>query len=177
MLAAMTVHPEIVVARWRGHGASSDSELAGLLAAYHLQTEAEKGSAVVDLAELPERYRAEVLEPSAAFADDIVLVAMSGGVAVGCAVVTAPAQRRTEIKRLWVDPAVRGRGVASALVKACLEHAADVGVDTVRLSVWAWRTDALRVYERIGFTVVDSWDSRDRLVCMEQAVHPSRIRS
>lgn len=167
MLAVMAGQREIVVARWTGHSASAENALAELLAAYHLQTEAEKGAAVADVAGLPERYRAEVLDPRAAFASDVVLVAMNGQDAVGCVVVTAPAHGRTEIKRLWVDPAMRGRGIASALVRACLEHAAESGIGAVGLSVWRWRADAIAVYERIGFTVVDSWDARDQLVCME----------
>lgn len=167
MLAAMTDQRGIVVARWPGHSTSAENGLAELLAAYHLQTEAEKGTAVADVAGLPERYRAEVLDPRVAFASDVVLVAMSGEDAVGCVVVTAPIQGRTEIKRLWVDPAMRGRGVASALVRACLERAKESGIGTVGLSVWGWRTGAIAVYERIGFTVVDSWDAREQLVCME----------
>ena len=107
MLAAMTDQREFVVARWIGHSASAENGFAELLAAYHLQTEAEKGVAVADVAGLPERYRAEVLDPRTVFASDVVLVAMSGEDAVGCVVVTAPAQGRTEIKRLWVDPAMR----------------------------------------------------------------------
>jgi ribosomal protein S18 acetylase RimI-like enzyme len=169
MLAAMDDQREIVVARWPVQSASAPNGLAELLAAYHLQTEAEKGVAVTDVAGLPERYRAEVVDPRAAFASDVVLVAMRGEDAVGCVVAAAPAQGRTEIKRLWVNPVMRGRGVASALVRACLEHAEETGIGTVRLSVWRWRTNAIAVYERIGFAVVDSWDARDQLVCMERA--------
>ncbi|MDF6023012.1 GNAT family N-acetyltransferase [Streptomyces sp. JH34] len=143
---------------------------AALLAAYHLQTQAEKGEAVADADRLPERYRAEVLDPDAAFADDAVLVASHRNTAVGCLVVTAPVGGRCEIKRLWTAPEFRGRGIASGLIGAALAHAADAGVSTVRLSVWEWRTDAIALYERHGFTVTDPWDARDRLVCMERAV-------
>lgn len=169
MLAAMTDQPAVVVTRWPASGASPRTGLTDLLAAYHLQTEAEKGVPVGDVAGLPERYRAEVLDPQAAFASDVVLVATIGDDAVGCVVVAAPADGGTEIKRLWVNPAVRGRGVASALVRACLDHAKQTAVGSVRLSVWEWRKDAISLYERIGFTRVDSWDARDRLVCMEHA--------
>lgn len=166
----MTDHREVVVARWPVPGASAQHGLAELLAAYHLQTEAEKGVPVAAVADLPERYRTEVLDPLAAFVSDVVLVAMSGQDAVGCAVVAAPAHGRTEIKRLWVTPALRGRGVASALVRACLDHAGQTGLGSVRLSVWRWRKDAIALYERVGFTAVESWDARDQLVCMERAV-------
>ncbi|MDR6980770.1 putative acetyltransferase [Streptomyces sp. 3330] len=144
--------------------------LAGLLAAYHLRTQAEKGEAVADADALPDRYRAEVRDPGAAFADDTVLMAMSGDTAAGCLVLTAPADGRSEIKRLWTDPAFRGRGIASALIGAALAHAAENGVGTVRLSVWEWRTGAIALYERLGFTIASSWETREQLVCMERAV-------
>ena len=144
--------------------------LAELLAAYHLRTEAEKGEAVVDVDGLPDRYRAEILDPRTAFADDVVLTALSGDTAVGCLVVTTPVGGRSELKRLWTDPAFRSRGIASSLVSAALAHSAESSVSTVRLSVWKWRAGAIALYERLGFTVVESWEERDQLVCMERAV-------
>jgi ribosomal protein S18 acetylase RimI-like enzyme len=93
-------------------------------------------------------------------------VALDGTTAVGCLVVTVPVAGQSEVKRLWTDPAHRGRGIASALVSAALAHSADNGVATVRLSVWKWRTDAIALYERHGFTVTESWDSREDMVCM-----------
>ncbi|WP_189135955.1 GNAT family N-acetyltransferase [Wenjunlia tyrosinilytica] len=164
----MTDRPETVVARWPVRSPSGPDGLAGLLSAYHLQTEAEKGAAVADVAALPDRYRAEIVDPRAVFARDAVLVALRGEETAGC-VVVAPAAGWTEIKRLWVTPPMRGQGVAAALVAAALKHAGKTGAGTVRLSVWNWRTDAIALYERFGFTVVGSWDTRDRLVCMERA--------
>jgi putative acetyltransferase len=118
---------------------------------------------------LPERHRAEISHPRTAFGNDVVLLAVSGDVPVGCLVVTA-ADGCAEVKRLWTDPAFRGRGVASGLVGAALAHAARSGADTVRLSVWSWRTSAIALYERLGFTVTESWDEREQLVCMQRAV-------
>ncbi|GAB2617665.1 hypothetical protein GCM10027168_57550 [Streptomyces capparidis] len=158
----------VAVVRWPGSCGRGGP--GALLAAYHLATQAEKGEAVADAGALPDRYRAEVADPRAAFAGDTVLLAVSGDTAVGCVVVTAPAGGRCELKRLWTAPAFRGRGVASGLVGAALARAADSGAGTVRLSVWRWRTGAIALYERFGFTVTESWDERDGLVCMERAV-------
>lgn len=172
----MTDQREVAVVRWQGQGHGQEPSgrpgLSVLLAAYHLRTQAEKGEPVADAALLPDRYRSEVLDPRAAFAGDTVLVASGADTdaLVGCLVVTAPVDGRCEIKRLWTTPSARGRGIASALVNAALAHAAADGVRTVRLSVWQWRTDAIGLYERLGFTVVAPWDERDRLVCMERAV-------
>ncbi|MBL0888685.1 GNAT family N-acetyltransferase [Myceligenerans indicum] len=165
----MTEHHDVVVRRQDQDPRDQDG-LASLLAAYHLQTQAEKGQRVADVDRLPERYRAEILDPAAAFADDAVLVASSGQAVVGCVVVTAPVDGRCEIKRLWTAPELRGRGIASGLVDAALAQAADSGAGTVRLSVWQWRAGAIALYERLGFTATDSWDGRDQLVCMERAV-------
>ncbi|XVS67143.1 GNAT family N-acetyltransferase [Actinosynnema sp. CA-299493] len=153
---------EITVSRWR------DQALAPLLLAYHLRTEAEKGVAVSAVGDLPPRYRTEVLDPRAAFAADAVWVAETGGNAVGCVAASASTGGSLEVKRLWVDPACRGRGAAKALVGVVLGHAADTGAVSVRLSVWHWRQDAIGLYERLGFTRVDSWDDRPGLVCMER---------
>ncbi|MFC8798262.1 GNAT family N-acetyltransferase [Promicromonospora sp. NPDC057138] len=144
--------------------------LPALLTAYHLRTEAEKGVPVSDVEVLPARYRAEVADPRSAFADDVVLVARCGNRPAGCLVVTAPVAGRSEIKRLWTDPELRGRGIASALIDTALTQAVEGGVSTVALSVWSWRAGAIRLYERLGFAVVDAWDERDDLVCMERAV-------
>lgn len=166
----MTDQRELVIVRRPGQDPSVRGGLSALLAAYHLQTQAEKGDAVADADRLPDCYRAEVLDPGAAFADDVVLVALSGDTVVGCLVVTAPVGGRCEVKRLWTAPGFRGRGIASGLVSAALAHAEDGGVSTVRLSVWQWRAGAIALYERLGFTVTESWDARDQLVCMERAV-------
>ncbi|MFF4098782.1 GNAT family N-acetyltransferase [Streptomyces sp. NPDC001903] len=166
----MTDQGEVAIVRWPDHSPSAEDGLAGLLTAYHLGTEAEKGGAVADVHGLPERYQAEVLDPRTAFVDDAVLLALSGDTVAGCLVVTAPTGGRSEIKRLWTDPAFRGRGIASGLLGAALAHAAENGVSGVRLSVWKWRTGAIALYERLGFVITESWDERDQLICMERAV-------
>ncbi|THA46067.1 N-acetyltransferase [Streptomyces sp. A1136] len=166
----MTDQREVAIIRWPGQAPSARDGLAELLAAYHVQTQAEKGEAVADVDGLPDRYRVEIADPQAVFVDDVVLLASSGGTAVGCLVVTAPVDGRSEVKRLWTDPAFRGRGIACSLVSAALVHAAESGVSAVGLSVWKWRAGAIALYERLGFTVTESWDERDQLVCMERAV-------
>lgn len=144
--------------------------LTALLTAYHLRTEAEKGVPVDDVAALPARYLAEIADPRSAFAGDTVLLARCGDASVGCLVVTAPVAGRSELKRLWTDPDLRGRGVASRLIDAALTQVADAGVRTVALSVWRWRAGAISLYAKLGFAVVDPWDERADLVCMERVL-------
>ncbi|KJL22574.1 Mycothiol acetyltransferase [Microbacterium oxydans] len=146
-------------------------EVGAAVRAYLLQTEREKsqqegGSEPDPSGALPERYRCEVDDPSAAYAGHRVRVAQLGESVVGV-VVLSVSDDVAEIKRLWAVPEVRGRGVGSALLDAALHDARDLGTARVRLSVWDWRTGPVRLYESRGFQRVPSWDDRERLVCME----------
>ncbi|MFJ9767347.1 GNAT family N-acetyltransferase [Streptomyces erythrochromogenes] len=165
----MNVHTPAAVVRTPGALLGDPAALTALLTDYHLSTEAEKGLPVADATRLPARYRAEIRDPRAAFADDTVFLAVDEGVPAGCLVLTAPDAGTAEIKRVWTDPARRGRGLASVLLRAATAHAAASGVATVRLSVWSWRTPAIALYERSGFRTTGSWDPREDLVCMEYA--------
>ena len=158
--------------------------VSGLLRDYHLQTEHEKAlhgvtaggvtaggvtAGGVAGAALPARYRVEVDDPAEAFAGADVAVAEDDVGAVGV-VVLQPSGRDVELKRLWVAPAGRRRGVAAALMTYASEHAERAEADGLRLSVWDWRSDALALYRSQGFTVEPSWESRERLVCLRRAL-------
>ncbi|MEE1738331.1 hypothetical protein [Streptomyces sp. BE147] len=62
------------------------------------------------------------------------------------------------MKRLWVDPPVRGRGVASALVEGAPAHAArSGGGHRLRPSVWSRHRRHRAARARAGFTAAGSW--------------------
>lgn len=145
--------------------APGDPRVPALLAAYHLGTEAEKGQPVDTVDGLPAVYRAEVRDPRAAFADATVLLAEGpGDAAAGLVVLTGGG----EIKRLWVEPGARGRGVARALTAEALRRAEAAGARSVRLSVWPWRERAIALYRRLGFETARPWDDRPGLLCLEK---------
>jgi len=62
---------------------------------------------------------------------------------------------RAELISMWVDPAFRSRGVATALVTAIARWGASTGAATLALSVMADNLAARRTYERNGFAVSD----------------------
>lgn len=137
-----------------------------LVAAYLHQTETEKAEhALADRRDdgmLPARYQSEVDDPAAAFASSTVLLGVTDREAVGMVVLFSDAGAGS-IARFWVDPSHRGHGVGRCLLAEALVRLPR----PVRLSVWDWRSPAIHSYERSGFAVVSSWDSRERLVCME----------
>jgi ribosomal protein S18 acetylase RimI-like enzyme len=87
------------------------------------------------------------LSPSATF----VLETTTGpeGIAAGVPDSTDPAV--VHLMAMWVHPALRGSGAASALVQAVLAWAEEQGARLVRLSVIDGNHRARRLYERHGF--------------------------
>jgi RimJ/RimL family protein N-acetyltransferase len=55
---------------------------------------------------------------------------------------------------LWLDPAVRGRGLARPLVAAAVDWARQQHVRTITLRVASGNLAARAVYESLGFTLV-----------------------
>jgi ribosomal protein S18 acetylase RimI-like enzyme len=79
------------------------------------------------------------------------LVAQVSGEPVGCAALRPFAPGIGEIKRMWVAPQARGRGVARKLL-AALEHAArDRHLRVVRLDTHSSLAEALQLYRTSGY--------------------------
>lgn len=59
-----------------------------------------------------------------------------------------------ELKRMYVRPSARGRGIGTVLGSAALEAARDLGYRAVRLDTVADMEAAAAVYERLGFSEI-----------------------
>ena len=57
----------------------------------------------------------------------------------------------SELRRLYVETALHGRGVGRALLEAALAHPRLAGASRVRLQVWERNERAVRMYEAAGF--------------------------
>lgn len=79
-----------------------------------------------------------------------VLVATLEGMVVGYAVLVCQSGD-TELANLAVDPARRRQGIASALVRGCLEILRDRGEPWVFLAARASNEEAARLYAAFGF--------------------------
>jgi GNAT superfamily N-acetyltransferase len=79
------------------------------------------------------------------------VVAWEEGVAVACGGLARYDEREGEIRRMYVVPEARGRGV-SKLVLAALERAArELGYEALRLETGDRQPEAIGLYERAGF--------------------------
>ncbi|SCL21735.1 Acetyltransferase (GNAT) family protein [Micromonospora pallida] len=112
-------------------------------------------------AELDARYGNDDHEPGAApTAEDIgvFLVARDAdGAAVGCGALRLLGPDSAEIKRMYVEPAVRGTGAAVAILRALEHEARHRGVVKLLLETGTAQPDAMRFYEREGYDRIDNF--------------------
>ena len=100
--------------------------------------------APIDRERIRSRWKAELTDGT----DGVVFVAEVEGKIVGSASV-----RGTSVAELGmsVAPGWRGKGIGSALLKACIEWARQVGAHKVSLQVWPHNEAALGLYRKFGF--------------------------
>jgi GNAT superfamily N-acetyltransferase len=100
-----------------------------------------------EIAELPQSQ----LMPGAGYLVAWIDGQPAGGVAIRPLPEVLP-ERATELKRLWVREAARGRGIAEALVKAVIDQARAMGSTALYLDTEPERMPAaVRLYRRLGF--------------------------
>ena len=100
---------------------------------------------------------ASLMQPHVKFA----VARNAQGVAVGCAAIVL-SKEYGEIKRMYVQPAGRGRGTARGLMNVLEQAAVEAGCPKMVLESGPAQPEALRLYERHGFSVCGPYgDYRD----------------
>ncbi|WP_306205631.1 GNAT family N-acetyltransferase [Actinoplanes sp. RD1] len=106
-------------------------------------------------AELDARYGTDDHEPgtppSAADIDVFLVATDDAGEAVGCGALRRLGPGTAELKRMYVIPASRGSGVATALLRALEAAAVARGWTTVKLETGPAQPEAIRFYQRCGY--------------------------
>jgi GNAT superfamily N-acetyltransferase len=98
------------------------------------------------------------------------LVVHLGGVPVGCGAVRLLDPETAELKRMYVSPAARGRGVGRKLVSALEAEARALGVRQVVLETGIRQVAALALYRSTGFRPIPLYGeyclSPDTSICL-----------
>jgi putative acetyltransferase len=79
-------------------------------------------------------------------------VARIDGRLAGFGAVVAQDGGWAEIKRMYIDPALRGRGIGRLILEALEDHARRAGVRVLRLETGVKQPAALSLYRAAGFT-------------------------
>ena len=84
-------------------------------------------------------------------------LAVSDEVGVGCVALRPLEHGAAEVKRMFVDPAWRGRGVGRALMQTVIAGARDRGYRILRLGTLDDMTAAQELYRSLGFVAIERY--------------------
>ena len=110
-----------------------------------------------------QRHYGVIFDPEAMLEHDIadlrifwppqgrLLLAYDDGAVAGCACVRTIGPQIAEIKRMYVRPAFRRKGIGRALVDAAIKEVRAAGYTTLRLDSARFMADAHALYRASGF--------------------------
>jgi ribosomal protein S18 acetylase RimI-like enzyme len=105
----------------------------------------------------PDNVARELADPGMA----VAVIEADGAIAAFCKIVYASTLPRHsdatdpfELKQLYTDPAMLGRGLGTRLMDWALDRARSVGADELQLSVYADNPQAQRFYARYGLVKI-----------------------
>ena len=124
----------------------------GCLTAYYAELAA-RFTGGFDVARSCDPEAAAMVRPQGIF-----LLATADGLPVGCVGLKGSGGPVAEIKRLWVDPAARGLGLAKRLMQTVEGIARDLGIRTLQLDTNSALPEALTLYRKAGWVEIDRFN-------------------
>lgn len=104
---------------------------------------------------------------------DQVIIYYEGGQAVGCGAFKPYEEDVAEIKRMFVLPEQRGKGIAGAIVNELERWAKETGFNFCLLETSNKLTSAIALYQRSGYVVIPNYGQYQGVassVCMKKSI-------
>jgi GNAT superfamily N-acetyltransferase len=86
------------------------------------------------------------------------VIAREDGKAVGCGALRRRDATTVEVKRMYVEPELRGRGVARQILDHLESTARTMGAERLVLETGIHQQEAIGLYRGAGFTLIDCFD-------------------
>jgi len=104
-------------------------------------------------------FEKELAEPPGEYAPPYgcIILATDGAEAVGCVALRKIAYDTCEMKRLYVRPEFRRKGIGRSLVAAIIEEARKRGYTYMRLETLPSMGEAIALYRSLGFSEVEPY--------------------
>lgn len=102
-----------------------------------------------------------------------IVVCYDENKAVACGAFREYASNTVEIKRMFVLPEFRGKGIAAALLKELENWAAELNYTETILETGKKQVEAIRLYQKQGYTVFPNYGQYENVensVCMKKVL-------
>lgn len=100
-----------------------------------------------------------------------VLVYYQNDIALGCGAFREIDEKTVEIKRMFVNPNFRGKGIASSILNALEQWASELNYTQTILETGINQPEAIALYKKMGYTVVENYGQYigvENSVCMKK---------
>jgi putative acetyltransferase len=101
------------------------------------------------------------------------VVLYENGIAVGCGAIRAYEENIMEIKRMFVLPEKRGKGIASIILKELEKWTKELGFEKSILETGMNQQEAISLYKKNNFVVIKNYGQYAKLynsVCFEKRI-------
>jgi putative acetyltransferase len=103
-----------------------------------------------------------------------VIVVYDNGHPIGCGAIKQYSNTIIEIKRMYVKPEYRGRGIAANILIALENWANNLGYLTSILETMKAKESVISMYKKNGYSIMDNYGQYKNIetsVCMSKVIH------
>lgn len=100
-----------------------------------------------------------------------VVLAYENDMALGCGAIKAYDKQTMEVKRMYVLPSHRGKGIASSILKELEKWAAELSYTKCILETGDKQPEAIRLYQKNGYNLIPNYGQYHNVmgsVCFEK---------
>jgi putative acetyltransferase len=86
-----------------------------------------------------------------------VIVAYENGTAVGCGAIKEFDAEAMEVKRMYINPGYRGKGIATAVLSALEQWASELSYQKCVLETGKRQQEAIQLYRKNGYHITENY--------------------
>jgi putative acetyltransferase len=102
---------------------------------------------------------------------DTVIIAYEDGAPVGCGCFKKFDDSSVEMKRMYVKPEYRRKGISSTILNELEQWATETGFERAVLETGNLQEEAIAMYEKLGYKIIPNfppYEAMDTSICMEK---------
>jgi putative acetyltransferase len=102
-----------------------------------------------------------------------VVVAYVDHVPAGCGAIKAYDSQAVEVKRMFVPPELRGKGIAGSVLRELEKWAEELGFETIILETGIAMPEAIGLYRKSGYGIIPNYGQyagKELSVCMKKSI-------